>query len=82
MNRKEDQPLIPTRDKYARYRRSANGVWEVKNKLDDDCWKMWHGCRDAPGWRWCPAVRQDAHYVQKQSFRRCMDERHSDLGLP
>ncbi|HQZ41752.1 MAG TPA: radical SAM protein, partial [Flavobacteriales bacterium] len=39
---KDDHPLIPTQDKYARYKRSANGIWEVKNKLDDECWKMWH----------------------------------------
>ncbi len=41
---RNDHPLIPTQDKYARYRRNASGVWEAKNRLDDDCWKMWHSC--------------------------------------
>jgi len=40
----DDHPLIPTQDRYARYRRNASGIWDVKNKLADDCWKMWHSC--------------------------------------
>ena len=34
--------LIPTIDKYSRYKQTANGKWEVKNKLLNHCWKMWH----------------------------------------
>ncbi len=37
-------PLIPTIEKYARYRQSANGKWEVKNELLNHCWKLWHSC--------------------------------------
>ncbi len=36
--------LIPTIDKYARYRKGANGKWTIKNPLNDHCWKMWHSC--------------------------------------
>ncbi len=34
--------LIPTIDKYSRYKQKANGKWDVKNKLLNHCWKMWH----------------------------------------
>ena len=37
-------PLIPTIDRYARYRPAANGEWEVKHSLDNHCWKLWHSC--------------------------------------
>ena len=37
-------PLIPTIEKYARYKQCKDGKWKVKNPLDDHCWKMWHSC--------------------------------------
>jgi len=37
-------PLIPTIDKYARYKKDRTGKWVVKNALDDHCWRMWHSC--------------------------------------
>ena len=36
--------LIPTIDKYARYRQTSDGTYEVKNELLDHCWKLWHAC--------------------------------------
>jgi len=36
--------LIPTIDKYARYRQKTDGTYEVKNELLDHCWKLWHAC--------------------------------------
>ncbi len=36
--------LIPTQDKYARYRKQADGTWTVKNELLNHCWKLWHSC--------------------------------------
>lgn len=36
--------LIPTIDKYSRYRKLANGKYEIKNSLANNCWKMWHSC--------------------------------------
>lgn len=38
----EGSPLIPTIDRYSRYRQQPDGRWAVKNKLDNHCWKMWH----------------------------------------
>ncbi len=37
-------PLIPTIDKYARYKEGKDGKWTIKNKLLNQCWKMWHSC--------------------------------------
>ena len=71
---RDDHPLIPTQDKYSRYRRNANGVWEVKNALDDRCWKMWHSCVITWDGRVVPCCfDKDAHHVlgdlRKQTFR-------------
>lgn len=41
---KEGNPLIPTIDKYSRYRQTENGGYEVKNELLNHCWKLWHAC--------------------------------------
>lgn len=71
---KDDHPLIPNQDKYARYRRNASGVWEVKNKLEDSCWKMWHSCVITWDGRVVPCCfDKDAHHVlgdlRTHSFR-------------
>lgn len=34
--------LIPTIDKYSRYRKDSNGKFKIKNKLVNQCWKLWH----------------------------------------
>lgn len=34
--------LIPTIDKYARYKQLSNGKWKIKNELKNQCWKLWH----------------------------------------
>ncbi len=36
--------LIPTIDKYSRYKRMKDGRYRIKSKLLDHCWKMWHSC--------------------------------------
>ena len=35
--------LIPLNEKYSRYK-NAGGKWSIKNKLLNECWKMWHSC--------------------------------------
>ncbi len=37
-------PLIPTLDAYSRYRQNEDGTYEIKNKLLNHCWKLWHAC--------------------------------------
>ena len=36
-------PLIPTIEKYSRYKRLSNGKFIVKSSLDNHCWRMWSG---------------------------------------
>jgi radical SAM protein with 4Fe4S-binding SPASM domain len=36
--------LIPTMEKYARYKKSPSGKWSIKSKLSNHCWRMWHSC--------------------------------------
>ena len=36
--------LIPTINKYSRYKKDSNGNYSIKNKLLNHCWKMWHSC--------------------------------------
>lgn len=35
-------PLIPTIDKYSRYRPGKDGSFEIKSKLSNHCWRLWH----------------------------------------
>ena len=34
--------LIPTIGKFSRYKKDSSGSFQVKNKLDNHCWKLWH----------------------------------------
>ena len=36
--------LIPTISKYSRYRQQSDGKYRIKNKLLNQCWKLWHSC--------------------------------------
>jgi radical SAM protein with 4Fe4S-binding SPASM domain len=40
----QGNPLIPTIDRFARYRQQPDGSWSVKNALANHCWKLWHSC--------------------------------------
>lgn len=37
-----DSDIIPVDTVYSRYEHSAGGVYELKNRLYNHCWKMWH----------------------------------------
>ncbi|MBU3713710.1 MAG: radical SAM protein [Ferruginibacter sp.] len=34
--------LIPTNDRYSRYKKNPDGTYRPKNKLANRCWKLWH----------------------------------------
>jgi radical SAM protein with 4Fe4S-binding SPASM domain len=34
--------LIPTLDKFSRYKKNEAGGFDSKNKLDNHCWRLWH----------------------------------------
>jgi len=36
--------LIPTIEKYSRYKKDKNGKYIIKNELLNHCWKLWHSC--------------------------------------
>lgn len=40
----QGNPLIPLNEKYSRYKKQADGTYAIKNKLLNQCWKMWHSC--------------------------------------
>lgn len=37
-------PLIPSIDRYSRYKKEKDGKYSIKNSLENNCWKMWHSC--------------------------------------
>lgn len=39
---KNGNPLMPTIEKYSRYKKQSDGTYQFKNKLKNQCWKMWH----------------------------------------
>lgn len=41
---KNGNDLIPTMDKYSRYKQQKDGTYAVKNELLNHCWKLWHAC--------------------------------------
>ncbi len=41
-NYKNGNPLMPTIEKYSRYKQRLDGSYQFKNKLRNQCWKMWH----------------------------------------
>lgn len=39
---KNGNELMPTIEKYSRYKQKPDGTFKFKNKLKNQCWKMWH----------------------------------------
>ncbi len=35
-------PLLPRNERYSRYRKRSDGKYEIKNKLLNHCWRLWH----------------------------------------
>jgi radical SAM protein with 4Fe4S-binding SPASM domain len=60
--------LIPRGSKYSRYRKNANGDYELKNKLYNHCWRLWHA----------PVVTWDG-LVVPCCFDKDADHRMGDL---
>jgi radical SAM protein with 4Fe4S-binding SPASM domain len=43
-NYEEGNELIPTQQKYSRYKKNSSGQYELKNKMLNHCWRSWQGC--------------------------------------
>ncbi len=41
---KHGNPLMPENEKYARYKKQADGTYALKWKTGNHCWRMWSGC--------------------------------------
>jgi radical SAM protein with 4Fe4S-binding SPASM domain len=39
---KDSNQLIPTIQKYSRYKKNESGAFEFKNQLHNHCWRLWH----------------------------------------
>ena len=60
---KRGSSLIPNQEKYSRYRKLADGTYEIKNRLINHCWKMWHSCVMTWDGKIVPCCfDKDAHY--------------------
>jgi len=56
--------LIPTNLHYSRYQPNGDGTWSIKNKLLDECWKMWHSAVVTWDGKVIPCCfDKDAHHV-------------------
>jgi radical SAM protein with 4Fe4S-binding SPASM domain len=68
-------PLIPTEGKYSRYRLTKAGTYEIKNNLDNSCWKMWHSCVITWDGKVVPCCfDKDAHYVMGELSKNSFEE--------
>ena len=36
--------LMPTIEKYSRYKKKKDGTYQLKNKMLNECWRMWSSC--------------------------------------
>lgn len=63
----QGSPLIPTNERYSRYRKGADGRYTLKNKLRNQCWKLWMGAEITWDGRVLPCCfDKDAQYVMGQ----------------
>ena len=65
--------LIPTIDRYSRYKKQADGSYQIKNSLENQCWKLWHGAEITWDGKVLPCCfDKDADYemgsLQEKSF--------------
>ncbi|MEM0999509.1 MAG: radical SAM protein [Bacteroidota bacterium] len=57
-------PLIPENERYSRYRKRKDGRYELKNKLSNQCWKLWMGAEITWDGRVLPCCfDKDAQYL-------------------
>lgn len=55
--------LIPSNQKFSRYKKNASGTFQIKNKLLNQCWRMWQGSVITWDGKMIPCCfDKDAHY--------------------
>lgn len=56
--------LMPENLTYSRYAKNNDGTYQMKNTLENSCWKMWHSCVITWDGKVVPCCfDKDAHYV-------------------
>ncbi len=70
---KNGSDLMPSIEKYSRYKNNSDGTYSIKNQLLNHCWKMWQSCVITWDGKVVPCCfDKDAHYVlgdlRTQSF--------------
>lgn len=73
-NYENGNELIPENKKYSRYKMLGNGKYQIKNRLSDHCWRLWHSCVITWDGKVVPCCfDKDATYqlgdLRKNSFR-------------
>lgn len=43
-NYESGHPLMPSDERYSRYRKGKEGTYRLKRKLRNRCWRLWSGC--------------------------------------
>ncbi|MGB0805247.1 MAG: radical SAM/SPASM domain-containing protein [Salibacteraceae bacterium] len=71
---KNGSDLFPTNEKYSRYKKNKDGFFEIKNKLRNHCWRLWHSTVITWDGDLVPCCfDKDAKYkmgtIQNQSFK-------------
>lgn len=55
--------LMPTNEKYSRYKKGSDGRYQSKTKFENECWKMWHSAVMTWDGKIVPCCfDKDAHY--------------------
>lgn len=67
--------LIPENEKYSRYKKNSDNTYSIKNKLLNQCWKMWQGCVITWDGKIVPCCfDKDAHYVMGDLTKSSFEE--------
>ena len=68
-------PLIPSNQKYSRYKKLPDGRYQIKNNLDNQCWKLWHGAEITWDGKVLPCCfDKDAQYEMGSLAEKSFDE--------
>lgn len=67
--------LMPTINKYSRYKKTGDGTWSIKNQLLNHCWKMWNSCVVTWDGKVVPCCfDKDAHYTLGDLSKNTFEE--------
>jgi radical SAM protein with 4Fe4S-binding SPASM domain len=74
-NYEKGSDLIPSIDRYSRYRKNADGTFSIKNTFDNNCWKMWQSSVITWDGKVIPCCfDKDAHHVMGDLTRSSFAE--------